>query len=66
MRFIVEKDKISAEVKILLQNAGLTLDSERARDKDEELIAEAVSDYYSGRRTKASRLVVDYLKEMFK
>ena len=66
MRFIDEKDKIAAEVKVLLQNAGMTLDSERARDKDEELIAEAVSDYYSGRRTKAARLVVDYLKEMFK
>ena len=66
MRFIDEKDKIAAEVKVLLQNAGMTLDSERARDKDEELIAEAVSDYYSGGRTKAARLVVDYLKERFK
>ena len=63
MRFIVEKDKIAAEVKILLQNAGLTLAGQRAYEEENELIAEAFSDYYSGKRTKAAKLVIDYLRK---
>lgn len=66
MRFALEKKKIADEVQLLLTNEGLSVESGRANDKAEELIAEAVSDYYSGRRTKAARLVVGYLKEMSK
>lgn len=65
MRFALEKKKIADEVQLLLENEGLSVESERANDKAEELIAEAVSDYYSGKRTKAARLVVDYLKRGF-
>ena len=64
-RFALEKKRIADEVQLILENDDLRFDSERAYDKAEELIAEAVSDYYSGKRTKASKLVVDYLKRRF-
>lgn len=62
-RFGLEKEKIKDEVRLLLKNAGVTIGGERAKDDTGELIAEALSDYYSGKKTKASRLVVDYLKK---
>ena len=65
MRFALEKKKIVDEVQLLVRNAGLTLESERASDNGEEFIAEAVSDYYSGKRIKASKIVIDYLKRRF-
>lgn len=64
-RFVLEKEKIADEVQLLIKNSGLSVDSERANDDPSEFIAEAVSDYYSGRRTKVSKLVVDYLKGRF-
>lgn len=64
-RFGLEKEKIADEVQLLIKNSGLSVDSERANDDPSEFIAEAVSDYYSGRRTKVSKLVVDYLKRRF-
>lgn len=64
-RFALEKKKIEDEVQLLLDNEVQRFESERADDKVEELIAEAVSDYYSGKRTKASKIVVDYLKRRF-
>ena len=64
-RFAFEKKKIADEVLLLLANKGLSVESERANDDTSEFIAEAVSDYYSGKRTKASKLVVDYLKRRF-
>ena len=64
-RFALEKKKIVDEVQLILENDDLRFDSERAYDKAEELIAEAVSDYYSGNRTKAWKLVADYLKRRF-
>lgn len=65
-RFVLEKKKIVYEVQLLLANEGLSIGGERADDKADEMIAEAVSDYYSGKRTKAAKLVVDYLKKVFK
>ncbi len=64
--FAVTRIQIGADVDSLLREAGLSIQSERAADNVTELIAEAFSDYYSGSRSKASRIVIDYLRKEMK